>query len=47
MVLSLSLFILLLGTTSFLGPRGQRGLLLASSFALAGIAVYSLWSALS
>ena len=47
MVLSLSLFILLLGTTTFLGPRGRRGLLLASSFALAGIAVYSLWSALS
>jgi threonine/homoserine/homoserine lactone efflux protein len=47
MVLSLSLFILLLGTTSFLGPRGRRGLLLASSFALAGIAAYSFWSALS
>jgi len=47
MVLSLSLFILLLGTTSFLGPRGRRNLLLASSFALAGIAVYSLYSALT
>ncbi len=47
MVLSLSLFILLLGTTSFLGPKGRRSLLLASSFALAGIAVYSLWSALN
>ena len=47
MVLSLSLFILLLGTTSFLGPRGRRSLLLASSFALAGIAIYSLWPALN
>lgn len=47
LVASLSLFILLLGTTSYLGPRGRRGLLLASSLALAGIAVYSLWSALT
>lgn len=47
MVASLSLFIVLLGTTSFLGPRGRRALLLASAFALAGIAIYSLWSALS
>lgn len=47
MVSSLALFILLLGATSFLGPRGRRSLLLASSFALAAIAVYSIWSALT
>jgi threonine/homoserine/homoserine lactone efflux protein len=41
MVVSLALFILLLGTTSFLGPRGRRALLLAAAIALAGIAVYS------
>jgi threonine/homoserine/homoserine lactone efflux protein len=46
MVTSLSLFILLLGTTSFLGYRGRQTLLLVSAFALAGISVYSLWSAL-
>lgn len=46
LVASLGLFILLLGTTSFLGPRGRQNLLLVSAFALAGIAVYSLWSAL-
>lgn len=46
MVVSLALFILLLGTTSFLGPRGRRGLLLAASIALAGIAVYSFVSIL-
>ena len=44
MVLSLALFILLLGTTSFLGPRGRRGLLLASSVALAALGVYQLAS---
>ena len=47
MLLSLALFIVLVGTTSVLGPRGRQGLLLASSFALAGIAVYSLWSSLT
>ncbi len=47
LVLSLGLFILLLGTTSFLGPRGRRSLLLVSSFILALIGVYSLWSALA
>lgn len=47
MVFSLALFILLLGTTSFLGPRGRQGLLLASSFALAAIAVYSFWSSVT
>jgi threonine/homoserine/homoserine lactone efflux protein len=41
MVTSLALFIMLLGTTSFLGPRGRRGLLLASAIVLVGIAVYS------
>jgi len=46
MVSSLALFILLLGTTSFLGPRGRRGLLLASSVALAVIGVYQLVSIL-
>lgn len=46
MLISLALFIVLVGTTSFLGSRGRQGLLLASSFALAAIAVYSLWSSL-
>ena len=41
----LALFILLVGTTSALGPRGRQGLLLASSIALAAIAVFSFWSA--
>ncbi|MCK9997367.1 MAG: LysE family transporter, partial [Candidatus Krumholzibacteria bacterium] len=44
MVSSLALFILLLGTTSFLGPRGRRGLLLASSIALGVIGGYQLMS---
>jgi hypothetical protein len=47
MVLTLAMFIVLVGTTSFLGSRGRQGLLLASSVALAAIAVYSLWSALN
>jgi len=47
MVLSLALFILLLGTTSFLGPRGRRGLLLVSALALAAIGVYQLVSAVT
>ena len=46
MVFSLALFILLLGTTSFLGPRGRRGLLLAASLALASLGIYQLVSAL-
>ncbi len=46
MVFSLALFILLLGTTSFLGPRGRRGLLLASSVALAALGVFQLVSVL-
>jgi threonine/homoserine/homoserine lactone efflux protein len=41
MVVSLSLFIILVGTTAFFGPRGRRGLLLAASIVLVGIAVYS------
>ncbi len=47
MLFSLAVFIVLVGTTSVLGPRGRQGLLLASSFALAAIAVYSLWSSLT
>lgn len=45
MVLCLGLFILILGTTSFLGPRGRRFLLLASSIALAALGLYSISSA--
>jgi threonine/homoserine/homoserine lactone efflux protein len=47
MLFCLALFILLVGTTSFLGSRGRQGLLLASAIALAGIAAYSLWSSLT
>lgn len=47
MVFSLSLFIILIGTTSLLGFRGRKRLLLTSSLVLAGIAVYSLWSSLT
>jgi threonine/homoserine/homoserine lactone efflux protein len=47
MLLSLALFIVLVGTTSFLGSKGRQGLVLASAFALAGIAFYSLWSSLA
>jgi threonine/homoserine/homoserine lactone efflux protein len=46
MVASLAVFILLLGTTSYLGPRGRSALMLASSIALAAIALCSFWSAL-
>jgi threonine/homoserine/homoserine lactone efflux protein len=46
MLLSLALFILLLGTTSFLGPRGRHGLLLASSVALAALGIFQLASTL-
>jgi threonine/homoserine/homoserine lactone efflux protein len=45
MVLSLALFILLLGTTSFLGPRGRRALLLVAGMALAALGIYQLVSA--
>lgn len=46
MVSSLALFILLIGTTSFLGPRGRRGLMLAAAVVLAGLALYSFLSIL-
>jgi threonine/homoserine/homoserine lactone efflux protein len=46
MVVSLALFILALGTTSFLGPRSRRSLLLLSAFALAAIAIYQLVTAM-
>lgn len=45
MVATLSAFILLVGTTTFLGARARRALLLVSAVALAAIALYSLWSA--
>ena len=45
MVFSLALFILLVGTTAFLGPRGRRGLLLAAAVALAAIGIYQLVTA--
>ena len=47
MVFSLTLIILLLGTTSYLGPQGRRSLMLASSIALASIGIYQLLSALN
>jgi threonine/homoserine/homoserine lactone efflux protein len=47
MVFSLTLIILLLGTTSYLGPQGRRALMLASSIALASIGIYQLVSALN
>ena len=46
MTLSLVLFILLLGATNILGPRGRRGLHLAAAIALAGLGVYRLGSVL-
>jgi threonine/homoserine/homoserine lactone efflux protein len=45
MVSCLAAFILFLGTTTFLGPRGRRTLLLLSSLALLVIGVYQLVSA--
>lgn len=45
LVLTLGVSIVLLGTTSFLGARGRRALLLVSSVVLASIATYSFWSA--
>ena len=47
MVLSLSLIIVLFGTTSFLGSQGRNVLMLASSAVLAGIGIYQLFSALT
>ncbi len=46
MVVSLALFILLVGTTSILGARGRRALLLAAAVVLAGLALYSFISIL-
>lgn len=46
MVFSIALIILLFGTTSFLGPRGRRALLLASAAAMAAIGIYQLLSVL-
>ena len=46
MVACLILFILLLGTTSFLSPRGRHALHLISAFALAGLGLYRLGSVL-
>lgn len=45
MVGTLALFIFLLGTTEYLGPLGRRWLLLAASLVLAGLGIYSLYSA--
>ena len=45
MVFCLAAFILIVGTTTFLGTRGRRFLLLASSAALACLGVYSLMAA--
>ena len=47
MTLGLALFILVLGTTSLLGPRGRQALLLASAFALAGLGIYSFYALLT
>ncbi len=43
-VTCLALFILLLGTTAFLGPRGRRALLLAAALALAALGTYQIIS---
>ena len=45
MITCLGLFILLLGTTSFLGPRGRRFLQFVSSIALAALGVHSIAAA--
>lgn len=46
LVATLLATILLLGTTSVLGPRGRRALLLASALTLAGLGLYQLGLAL-
>ena len=46
MVLSLALFILLLGATDIFGPRGRRALHLVAAIALAGLGLYRLGSVL-
>ncbi len=43
-VICLALFIMLLGTTAFLGPRGRRSLLLAAAVALAALGAYQIGS---
>ena len=45
MVCCLAAFILIVGTTALLGPRGRLRLLLASSFALGGLGIHSLIAA--
>lgn len=46
MITCLVLFILLLGATSFLGPRGRHALHLVSAIALAGLGFFRLGTAL-
>jgi hypothetical protein len=46
MVTMLAVTIILFGATRFLGPRGQRALLLASAATLAALGVYRLVAAL-
>lgn len=45
MVVMLGVTIVLFGATRFMGPRGQRALLLASAFVLAALGVYRLVAA--
>jgi len=45
MVVMLALFVFLVGTARFLGSRGQRGLIAVSAFALAGLGLYLLFTA--
>ena len=44
MIVSLACIIVLFGTTSFLGPRGRRALVLASAVVLAALGVYRIVS---
>lgn len=46
LILTTGVFVLLVGTTSFLSPQVRRGLILASSVALAGLGCFSLYAAL-
>jgi threonine/homoserine/homoserine lactone efflux protein len=46
MVVALALMILLFGTSSLLGPRGRRALLLLSALALAALGVFQLGASL-
>jgi len=45
MIVMLALFVFLVGTVRFLGSRGQRGLIAVSAFALAGLGLYLLFTA--